>query len=906
MKKLLLLGICTVILGLAWTQLSALPMISTQQGEANPFVVRRQAITVEVYDHLVRTSITQYIINSGPKDLPCFLDVRLPNGAHASRLEAEVDGKKFVGRIETKETARKIVEASRNQQKAAALAEETDGLLHVELSLVKGGQEFNFVVSYIEEAIYRKGQWHYEFGVSKFNTEMKVPASYTMDIAFSCTADVLSVTAPSHTLAGNINGKSGTLAVEDIASIAKDFVMDYTLDLKPGVPYVLLRTSETEDPYFCLLAIPPKADPSAQPRSFVVLLDKSGSMQDGNKFSLACEALKGFIANLRPVDSFNLVIFDLDSWSAAPLPFLADDAGKKAALDFMGTYNAEGGTYILGPTLSGMEQLRLDRSKPSALILITDGQCNKTSPLEFVQGIEQACSFDIPIYAFGIGLDVNVPLLRSAARYSGGHYVHVVKIEDIPPAVKGIQDRLDTIAGFSLSLSTSDKTGYERYPQRLSLLYAEEPLIVYGRLAKNSQARMEISSKTTQGDWAASVDVNATAARQDCPFLDQAWGIRRLQALADDDVIFPTSEARKSEIISLSKRYLITTQYTSFVFSELSDKEQQVLAEEESQDALKDAGGPGQGVAKSKAQGQATGAPPAAAPANQPQPSGPPAKESLEKSDQKKKLDDTPYYKGWFNEENALLAGDGSLLPKQVLAHALLAYCIQVKLHPSADDKDALSRSTAWLAVHCQDGKISSDLLEQTIAVCALLGTASNKDGMSDIAKASLQVLAAEDVSRILATASEEYAVAISFFTSRIVERGGNLPETFISAVRERFVAIAGTIFSVLPVGKSVADMRKWMEYAPIALSVSKGLALGISDASYALILRWSSSPAFRSGISSPDLIYWLSWAELNRRSEIPYRVLSGFSAKDPPASESLFSSGCKERLSGIMGFMFN
>ncbi|MDZ7816198.1 MAG: VIT domain-containing protein, partial [Planctomycetota bacterium] len=258
-----------------------LPVVSSP-GEQARFVVRHQTVNVEVYNHLVRTTVSQLVFNDGDEEMPCHFDLYLPRGAHASSLTAEVDGKKYVGRIETKQAAREIVEKSREQKKAAALAEERDGVLHVELSQVKAGQEFLFTVSYIQEAEYSDGAFNYYFGIQRFNKEMKLPDSFLMNLRMDCTTDIVSATSSTHTLVGGLNGTNASFEVEDIGIIEKDFHFAYMLHLKPGEPEVMMLDQANEDPYFCMLSLPPEAPAEAASRSLVVILDKSGSMRSGD------------------------------------------------------------------------------------------------------------------------------------------------------------------------------------------------------------------------------------------------------------------------------------------------------------------------------------------------------------------------------------------------------------------------------------------------------------------------------------------------------------------------------------------------------------------------------------------------------------------------------------------------
>ncbi len=862
MRRMTMTFVCAALfLVLAAQSGRGLPVISTE-GKEVPFVVRHQSVHVEVYNHLIRTTITQVIYNDGDKQVPCYFDLHLPKGAHASMLEAEVDGKKFVGRIVTKQAARKIVEQSRKEEKAAALAEERNGVLHVELSQVKAHQEFVFRVAYIEEAEYRDGAFHYWFGIKKFNSEMPKPETYTFDISFRCTADVLSVEAERQTLVGAIEGGKGDFAIEDVYGAREDVHIIYTLDLKPGEPHIMIKNDGKEDPYFCLLSLPPEAEAPKGGRSLVLILDKSGSMNDAGKFGLACSALVDFIDHLRPEDRFNLFIFDNTYYACSPLPFLGDEKGKKEAKAFIKKFRAQGGTYILGPTLDALKQLDLDREHPTAVVLLTDGE-GSTEARKFIKKVDEACRFRVPLYVFAIGEYVNLPLLRSLGRYSGGAFTQIVKEGDIKKAVEHIRMRFDKLIGFSLDLTTEGKVGYQRYPQRMSLLYGAELLKVYGRLKGGEPVKMLLSAKTGSGKWVKEIVADTSVPRQDCPFLDQAWGIRRLQALMDDDAIFGGDEARRKEMIALSKRYLVTTPYTSFVFSELDEKVQQAIEEEEDE-VFEDKGSYGGAKAlrrRGKGQGHAAGG---AAPAGRPRGSNKKYDADALKEKAKKEGKPAPPPLA-FTADNDLVNSAGKPLPDQILAHALAVWGAARLSKPSKFWSDIAAKSLTWLAVHVQDGSISDDPLEQMVTLCALATAADKDEAVKKIAAAVFaKITERKDWTR-LEGKTDDYAFMWMFFAARAHEAGYVLPAEAKKSLEAEFVKRAAVDLAKLPFGAEVSTIRRWVEMYPIALAVAPAVEVKTAGLDEPGVSLAAFAADQRAPLSRPDFAYWLAVSHLKR-----------------------------------------
>lgn len=899
---------------------NALPVITTQ-GDANPFVVRTQSVSVEVFNHLIRTTVTQVVYNDGEKDLPCNFDLNLPKGAHASSLEAIIDGKRFIGRIETKKAARKIVDESRAQGKSAALAEENDGVLHVELSLVKAYSEIVFSVSYIEEAAFANGAFQYWFGLAKFNNEMPAPANYSLNVSFNCTAEIKSVSCEHHTLVGGVTGKTAQFSVEDIYLIKRDFHMEYMLDLRPGEMHLMMKDDGTEDPYFCLFGMPPDAPTEDFGRSLIFILDKSGSMQDDNRFGMACEALLQFIEKLRPIDLFNVFIFDLECAYVSPLPFAADDAGKKAAAEFIGRYRAVGGTHFLAPTLNAISQLSLDNTRPASVVLLTDGHGTTPAP-EFIARVDAACKFNVPIFVFAIGNDLNAPLLRSLASYSGAAYYQIIKGEDIPRGVEYIRDQLARVTGFKLNVATQDRIGYQRYPQRLSLLYGGEPLIVYGRLDNEEKTVITTSADTSAGQWARSVDISTIGNRVDCPFLDQAWGIRRIGALLDDESIFGVAPVRKNEIITLSRKYLITTPHTSLVLSELSDTEQAQLAQDDL-DEIEEENESGRGgrVASraKKLDSKSGGGRPAAAPSPPSQPAPDPAAMPNDKS----KMQDMPEKMEslekkvappvWMNDADELLDYEGNVLPNQIIAHSIFSIGLLSKPNLNDAAKALCAKSLTYLALRTQDGKISNDLLEQLLASYAIqLGKASRTD-LVEIAAAMQTVLGKIDTTAALKDATTDYKLAVVWFSARFFDAGFTPPDAYSAPFPAICKSLLNKDFDTLPYGKSIVEIRAWVHQLPIAVGLNGRFGVNVSMDNIETRLNLAMEAREKPSFTKPDFIYWLSWRYIADKGLIKgfgkeltaemTRDLMGFSAED---ANSLFGAALGKRAREMTYMLIN
>ncbi|MDZ7815569.1 MAG: VIT and VWA domain-containing protein [Planctomycetota bacterium] len=791
-----------------------------------------QDVSVRIYNHLAITTVTQTVLNQGEKDAPCSLDFAVPPGARANSFSAVVDGKSYRGVIRKKYVARQIVEDAKEDKKAAALVEERGNSLHVEFSQIKAGQEFSLTFSYMQENTYSEGYFNYFFGVKRTAKQMQRQGYLTMKVVFDCTAEIAEVLSTSHDLAGGLNGKTAAFTVENIEADAKMFELEYALKLEPGVPHVLVKDVKGEDPYFSLLALPPDAPVMEQGRSIALILDKSGSMQ-GQKYADATNALKTLISGLRPNDLINVFIFDTETYAASPLPFLADDKGKKAALSFIDKYKANGGTRFLESLSSAIKGLMMDPNHVPAVVLLTDGHDNVDGPKQFVRRLEAECEFRVPIFTFAIGADLNFALLRTLAGFSGAEMSKIVRPADIDNALKTIKARMDNIVGRTLKVTTANNSGYQKYPLKQAYVYKDTPIVVYGRLDDEKKVKLTLASDTAGGEWVQTLDISTEGERNDCPFLDQQWASKRMQALVDQVTIYGETPELKREILRSSERYFITSPWISFVFSEEGEKPNDEYEEplEEPTEGMRSFGRGGKRASRSKSRSnaapQSTGGP---AP-----PGGKPLTDSEDSIKEEKKAVKLP-------------AADD--VPANAM---LLAFTANNYSRSKAVADHAFGKLMEKLA----DGVFSSDFFINVAAVsgvCAL-----PEDARKGAAPGTLAAkLFAAYKDGMFDSYSDEKLALTAIFLSRVADAGHKLPDALKAELKKELVGAMGVDVSAMPIGKNVDYLAKWIEWFPIAYVAGETFGIAVPEGEQALamldlVAKYNSQ---RARLAKPDFAF--------------------------------------------------
>ena len=184
-----------------------------------------------------------------------------------------------------------------------------------------------------------------------------------------------------------------------------------------------------------------------------IVLDRSGSMSEGNRFKNAIRSAKGLVNALKPGDAVGITIFTTVHAEKLPIVELPNDTlkceqmknGIFSLLDSItidnGT-NSTSGTAIYD-TLANVAD-RLSSSKkfrsvggffdnPKLVFLLTDGEDNrsKKSNQEIVRIYEE---LNIPIFSVGIGDAISEKTLQDLTTGTGGHYAlssHPIDLDEM-------------------------------------------------------------------------------------------------------------------------------------------------------------------------------------------------------------------------------------------------------------------------------------------------------------------------------------------------------------------------------------------------------------------------------------------------------------------------------------------
>ncbi|KSV60058.1 hypothetical protein ASU35_17515 [Acetivibrio ethanolgignens] len=167
---------------------------------------------------------------------------------------------------------------------------------------------------------------------------------------------------------------------------------------------------------------PPVADNTTNKKLVIAMsIDSSGSMSSNDPSGIRKDAAKLFVSKLREKDEAAVVDFDS---SAILLSELTSD--KNVLNNAIDKVDSSGGTNIGAGISLSLNQISNEQNSAKYIILLTDGDGSYDNSLT-----QKAIDSGVVIYTIGLGNSVNISLLESIAKKTGGKYYHATTASDL-------------------------------------------------------------------------------------------------------------------------------------------------------------------------------------------------------------------------------------------------------------------------------------------------------------------------------------------------------------------------------------------------------------------------------------------------------------------------------------------
>lgn len=338
--------------------------------------------------------------------------------------------------------------------------------------------------------------------------------------------------------------------------------------------------------YFLLIAGAPKAGAPRQ-REVTLVLDRSGSMA-GEKMEQAKRAALQVLEGMQYCERYHLLTYSSSVERFDGAAREKSPGSMREASEFIEKIQAGGGT-ALDDALSTALQLPASGGMVPLVFFVTDGlpTVGTRSELQIREHAEKLNHAGRRIYTFGVGMDVNVPLLDAIAAGSRGRAAYVLPGEELELAMARVLRTLNGPVLLEPKLRTLDAAGspvegvlWDLAPAALPDLFEGEPLVVAGRYRGAGPLRFELSGQVGGSAKSYQFEFPLEKATAKNAFVPRICATRRIAFLTDqirqagatgDPLSSGAHRELIEEIVKLSLQWGILTEYTSFLAREGSD-----------------------------------------------------------------------------------------------------------------------------------------------------------------------------------------------------------------------------------------------------------------------------------------------------------------------------------------------
>jgi Ca-activated chloride channel family protein len=323
----------------------------------------------------------------------------------------------------------------------------------------------------------------------------------------------------------------------------------------------LLLYQGRDENFFLMMAEPPRsiAEGDVPPREYIFVLDVSGSM-NGFPLDTAKRLMRDLVHVVRPTDTFNVIVFADGSRTLAPASLPASSENLERALRFIGPQPGGGGTELLAALKRAVALPRTAANVARTVVLLTDGYIDaEKETFGYIRDHLDEASF----FSFGIGSSVNRFLIEGVARAGQGEPFVVTKPEESAKAAAKFRRYIQSPVLTGVRVAFKGFETYDVEPLKVPDLFAERPIVVFGKWRGKPQGTIDISGKSGKDVYRTSVSVAETTPDEAHRALSYLWARARLANLFD----YGRSEDADSveEIKSIGLSYSLLTPYTSFI-----------------------------------------------------------------------------------------------------------------------------------------------------------------------------------------------------------------------------------------------------------------------------------------------------------------------------------------------------
>ncbi|NBC84323.1 MAG: VWA domain-containing protein, partial [Bacteroidetes bacterium] len=461
--------------------------------------------------------------------------------------------------VQEKDEARATYKQALEEGKTASLLEQQrPNIFQMQVGNIMPGDIIEVTLSYTELLIPENGTYEFVYPTvtgprysngkeqeqdnswinNPYTTE-NVKPGYTFDLKATINAGVplQSIRSVTHHVDISYQGEksaSVSLTSDEAFSGNKDFILEYQLAGNRIETGNLFYEGEKENYFLTMLQPPQRVDAKTRtPREYIFVVDVSGSMA-GFPLSISKKIMNALFSSLTPGDKFNIVTFAGASEELFPESVSATEGNIAQARQFMDSRHGGGGTELLPAMEKALNYKNRNDDYARTFVILTDGYVSvEKQTFNLIREKINRANF----FAFGIGSSVNRFLIEGIAHAGKGHPFVATNIKEADKQADKFINYVSNPVLTNISMLFNGFDTYETEPQNIPDLFAERPIIVFGKYKGKPTGTITIEGSSAGGKYGKTIRLNQEKAVDENAALPYLWAREKIRTMADFNAV---------------------------------------------------------------------------------------------------------------------------------------------------------------------------------------------------------------------------------------------------------------------------------------------------------------------------------------------------------------------------------
>ena len=543
---------------------------------------------VDIASIIADVKVTQEYKNEGKTPIEAIYVFPASTRAAVYKMTMTIGDRVIKAVIKERNQARQEYEEAKHQGKSASLLEQQrPNVFQMNVANIMPGDLIKVEMCYTELLVPENGIYEFVYPtvvgprysnqpaetaaennkwVSNPYTQEGEKPMYTFDIKVNLNAGmpVKDVRCTSHDM--DIQYQSADKVVATLKPGSdhegnRDVILQYRLK-GDAIQSGLLLFKGSEENFFLAMMQPPQrvSANNIPPREYVFIVDVSGSM-NGFPLEISKKVLRDLIGKLKPTDRFNVILFAGASNLMAEQSLAANKENVSKAIRFIDAQQGGGGTELL-PALQKALSLKGTENFARTFVILTDGYVDiEKDAFDLVRKNLGKANF----FAFGIGTSVNRFLIEGLAHAGAGEPFVVESEGNAESTAQKFRTYIESPVLTNISVDYSGFDVYDVEPLTVPDLFAERPVIVYGKWKGTPSGKIMLNGNIGEKKYSAEIKINTAELSEKNSALRYLWARKRIQMLDDYTKTDGNDKKLSDEITRLGLKYNLLTAYTSFI-----------------------------------------------------------------------------------------------------------------------------------------------------------------------------------------------------------------------------------------------------------------------------------------------------------------------------------------------------